>query len=128
MKRNDIFTFIAPNGVEVTGIVVDIIKDDRDYQWYLCYAQNRIFHYQEIAGLAKPIVTVGVVYAILPDYDAILESQQHEINMDERIDSYLRGQMIKEEESQFISDCENNSELKERAYITALLAKSLKNK
>ena len=46
--------------------------------------------------------------------------------MDERIDFYLRGQMTKEEESQFISDCEKNKELKERAYMTALLAKSLR--
>lgn len=54
--------------------------------------------------------------------------EQRLIDMDERIDSYLRGQMTKEEESQFISDCENDKELKERAYITALLAKSLKRK
>jgi hypothetical protein len=47
--------------------------------------------------------------------------------MDERIDSYLRGQMTKEEESQFISDCENTRELKERAYMTALLVKAIKN-
>lgn len=48
------------------------------------------------------------------------------MEMDNRIDSYLSGQMTKEEESQFISDCENNKELKERAFITALLVKSLK--
>lgn len=42
-------------------------------------------------------------------------------------DSYLRGQMTKKEESQFISDCENNSELKERACMTALLVKAIKN-
>ena len=54
-------------------------------------------------------------------------TEQELIKMDERIDSYLRGQMTKEEESQFISDCENNRELKERAYLTALLAKSLKS-
>jgi hypothetical protein len=52
--------------------------------------------------------------------------EQRLIDMDDRIDSYLRGQMTKEEESQFLSDCENNSELRERAYLTALLAKSLK--
>ena len=53
--------------------------------------------------------------------------EQRLIDMDERIDSYLRGQMTKEEESQFISDCKNNSELKERAYLTALLIKTIKN-
>ena len=56
----------------------------------------------------------------------ITSEEQMLMEMDERIDSYLRGQMTKEEESHFISDCENNIELKERAYITALLAKSLK--
>ena len=53
-------------------------------------------------------------------------TEQQLIEIDERIDSYLRGQMTKEEESQFISDCKNNKALKERAYLTALLAKSLK--
>ena len=85
MKKNDIFTFIAPNGVEVTGVVVDTIKDDRDYKWYLCYAQNRIFHYQEIAGLAKPVVTIGVDYAILPDYDVMLDRySNHLVTMAEK--------------------------------------------
>ena len=57
----------------------------------------------------------------------ITAEEQRFIDMDERIDSYLRGQMTKEEESQFISDCENNKELKERAYMTALLVKAIKN-
>lgn len=58
--------------------------------------------------------------------DDITAEEQKTIDMDERIASYLRGQMTKEEESQFISDCENNIELKERAYITALLVKLLR--
>ena len=57
-----------------------------------------------------------------------MTTEQQLMEMDERIDSYLRGQMTKEEESQFISDCKNNRELKERAYMTALLVKSLKQK
>jgi len=48
--------------------------------------------------------------------------------VDKRIGSYLRDQMTKEEESQFISDCKENKELKERTYLTALLVKSLKQK
>lgn len=48
------------------------------------------------------------------------------IEMQDRIDSYLKGQMSKEEESKFLEDCKTNSELKEMAYYTALLAKSLK--
>ena len=80
MKKNDIFTFTAPNGVEVTAVVVDIIKDDRDWKWYLCYAQNRIFHFQVIAELRNPIITVSVDYATLPDYDRMLEDYQHGID------------------------------------------------
>lgn len=53
-------------------------------------------------------------------------TEQQLMEMDDRIDSYLRGQMTKEEESQFISDCKNNRELKERTYLSVLLAKSLK--
>ena len=63
----------------------------------------------------------------IQDSNVTVEDQKL-IDMDDRIDSYLRGQMTKEEESQFLSDCENNSELRERAYLTALLAKSLKQK
>ena len=55
----------------------------------------------------------------------ITVEEQGLIDMDDRIDSYLRGQMTKEEESQFLSDCKSNKELKERAYMTALLAKSI---
>ena len=62
------------------------------------------------------------------DINDVTAEEQRLIDMDDRIDSYLRGQMTKEEESQFISDCENNRELKERAYLTALLVKSLKDK
>lgn len=54
-------------------------------------------------------------------------TEEQLIKMDDRIDSYLRGQMTKEEESQFISDCKNDRELKERAYMTALLVKAIKN-
>ena len=53
-------------------------------------------------------------------------TEEQLIQMDDRIDAYLRGQMTEEEEHQFLADCENDKELKERAYITALLAKSLK--
>jgi hypothetical protein len=56
----------------------------------------------------------------------ITAEEQRLIEMDERIDSYLRGQMTYEEENQFLSECKENKELKERAYMIALLAKSLK--
>lgn len=48
------------------------------------------------------------------------------IAMDDRIDSYLRGQLSYEEEKTFLAECKTNPTLKERAYLTALLAKALK--
>ena len=66
------------------------------------------------------------IQGIFDREDNVTAEEQKTIDMDERIDSYLKGQMTKEEESQFISDCKENKELKERAYLTALLAKSLK--
>ncbi len=86
MKKNDIFTFTAPNGAEVRAVVVSlmkktIIKDGHGfnrmftYDW-LCYAQNRLFTYMEIRhtkGVNTRYGEVLVDYAILPDYDAMLE-------------------------------------------------------
>ena len=52
MKKNDVFTFTAPNGVEVTAVVLKVItmseceRTESSETWttiYLCYAQNRIF-------------------------------------------------------------------------------------
>ena len=59
--------------------------------------------------------------------DDITAEEQRLIDMNDRIDSYLRGQMTKEEESQFLSDCNENTELKDRAIATAYLAKALKS-
>ena len=53
-------------------------------------------------------------------------TEQQLIDMDDRIDAYLRGQMTEKEEHQFMSDCVNNPELKERACLTAFLAKAFK--
>ena len=61
------------------------------------------------------------------DIDEITAEEQRLMAMDDRIDSYLRGQMTKEEESQFLSECKENKELKERAYLTALLYKAAKS-
>ena len=68
------------------------------------------------------------VFTFTASDEAATPEEQRLMVIDDRINSYLRGQMTKEEESQFISDCKNNKELKERAYITALLTKSLKQK
>ena len=90
MKKNDVFTFTAPNGVEVTAVVVKVVEatiPSKDPCWserammYICYAQNRLFTMtakMEGKIFIKNIGTpkygeVLVDYAILPDYDAMLE-------------------------------------------------------
>ncbi len=63
MKKNDIFTFTAPNGAEVTAVVIDCLGTnfeevvDSKY-WdnkYLCYAQNRLFYHTEWTQIDKVI-------------------------------------------------------------------------
>ena len=96
MKKNDVFTFTAPNGVEVTAVALYQFKTVDIYPGYsngwICYAQNRIitiwenFKYIEVP-LNPPIngatwkqeeersLELGKVivdYAILPDYDEML--------------------------------------------------------
>lgn len=89
MKKNDVFTFTAPNGVEVTGVVVDVLRDDKYQKWWLCYAQNRLFYYwchlqedYETSELDACYSYGGVAvdYAILPDYDRLLEDYFHQID------------------------------------------------
>ena len=85
MKKNDVFTFTAPNGVEVTAVCLDVTHsfqcgEDTWCHEYLCYAQNRLFigaaytvyegdEYKEYNFAQERIV---VDYAILPDYDELL--------------------------------------------------------
>jgi hypothetical protein len=85
MKKNDIFTFTAPNGVEVTAVVINelsyrVIAGEAATTW-ICYAQNRLFTYkmiQDIWDKSKPIEyhygEILVDYCILPDYDDMLEA------------------------------------------------------
>ena len=77
MKKNDIFTFTAPNGVEVTAVVVGTtgIQDDyfgRQFLNHVCYAQNRLFTYYEWID-KKMYGEILVDYCIIPDYDNLLE-------------------------------------------------------
>ena len=83
MRKHDIFTFKAPNGAEVTAIVVDsIITKGGKYQQlksitHICYAQNRLFYYFENEVNYKDTEfkygKIIVEYCILPDYDALLD-------------------------------------------------------
>ena len=59
--------------------------------------------------------------------EKITERERKLIEIDERIDSYLRGEMSYEEEKKFLADCRVDAKLRERAYIVALLAKSLRS-
>ena len=91
MEKNDVFEFTAPNGAEVTAVVVKVVEaiipSKMDPCWperaimYICYAQNRLFTMTaKIEGkvFIKSIGTpeygeVLVDYCILPDYDKMLE-------------------------------------------------------
>lgn len=95
MKKNDIFTFTAPNGVEVTAIVINVEGNlhQEGLYWvnYICYAQNRLFYIGQMArGIhvlkdnyiidftpefigELEMESVIVDYAVLPEYDEMLE-------------------------------------------------------
>ena len=86
MKKNDIFTFTAPNGVKVTAVVLSKVAHEVNYKWavsrFLCYSQNRLFTYQVSECIwehmqEEPKYEYGEViadYAILPDYDSLLDN------------------------------------------------------
>lgn len=85
MKKNDVFTFTAPNGVEVTAVVINRVAYEIGFKYvverWLCYAQNRVFTYDESHLLCHNELPhtfkygeVLVDYAVLPDYDKMLES------------------------------------------------------
>lgn len=95
MKKHEIFTFTAPNRVEVTAVVVDKLNstydelEDSMYVEYLCYAQNKLFTYHEQIGRKNPYTPeeeeytikegfgrIVIDYCILPDYDDMLETEQ----------------------------------------------------
>ena len=95
MKKNDIFSFTAPNGVEVTAVILNMYNGKLTENYFgswecVAYAQNRLFTCKMIfkrkyfagqvpQGENNPVildkvlnVKVFVDYAILPDYDELL--------------------------------------------------------
>lgn len=87
MKKNDIFTFTTPNGVEVTAAVLDKRITENSIVFtkylYLCYAQNRLFYYVEkyypdIDKTEKEMDKIIVDYAVFPDYDEALNNYKPE--------------------------------------------------
>ena len=127
MKRNDVFTFTAPNGVEVTGVVlhVNVVHEDNDGMMFehICYAQNRLFTYYVKYGdvpvenyneslnrvavdyqtvvLTAAYGAVIVDYVILPDYDSILAFHypQWERNMEIPDPDEIPDELIAEAET-----------------------------
>lgn len=81
MKKNDVFTFTAPNGVEVTAIALYAVTlfDGDKYignKW-ICYAQNKLFAMMDYKGGIKNYEAPeyeGVIadYCIIPEYDELL--------------------------------------------------------
>lgn len=98
MKKNEVFTFTAPDGVKVTAAAVEKLSSDwSDFddtitvEW-LCYSQNRLFTFCEQIGRRNAYTPeeesylieswygrVLVEYCILPDYDAILANHQADV-------------------------------------------------
>ena len=72
MKKNDVFTFTASNGAEVTGAVIDVVETTYFTNLCLCYAQNRLFYIFETIHedyVEKSVGETIVEYAVLPAYD-----------------------------------------------------------
>lgn len=83
MKRNDIFTFTAPNGVEVKGVCLCPVFQGVGRTLYVCYAQNRLFTMLEESimtdhGEEKTMEYEDVIaeYAAIPEYDELLVSDE----------------------------------------------------
>lgn len=75
MKKNDVFTFTAPNGVEVAAVILQRVSSGIGRATLYCYGQNRIFTcqlYGEHCVRIEDCDSILADYAILPDYDELL--------------------------------------------------------
>lgn len=63
----------------------------------------------------------------LVDQQIKVQEEKKYLNQD-RIDNYLKGRLSENEEIEFLGDLMLDEELREQAYLTALLTKSLKDK
>lgn len=50
MKKNEIFTFTAPNGTEVTAVCLKNMGTIDNMTQYLCYGQNTLFTMNEFCS------------------------------------------------------------------------------
>ena len=82
MKKNDVFTFTAPNGVKVIGIVIYRRKLETFVNYiryeYVAYAQNRLFTCTQMVRVIDKenyndctieFEKVLVEYCVIPEYD-----------------------------------------------------------
>ena len=83
MKKNDIFTFTAPNGVEVTGIALyrNYYSENNGFtvERWLCYAQNRLVICEHCTSKSIEYDNISldevlVDYCVIPYYDGVLEA------------------------------------------------------
>lgn len=89
MEKNDVFTFTAPNGVEVIAVCLANMGLVGNMTQYLCYSQNKIFTMNEFystwteetgeicENAQMDYGEVVVDYCILPDYDVALADFQN---------------------------------------------------
>lgn len=78
MKKNDVFTFTAPNGAEVTGIVLSVLfvchrSGQVYYSEYLCYSQHSLIIVHEDKQSVLTIKEIIINHCIIPEYDDTLE-------------------------------------------------------
>lgn len=86
MKKNEVFKFTAPNGVEVTAVVVDVLEPITDripdetmvITKHLCYAQNRLFYYDVVHSIKK-VIDEDFEASEDMDYYYALEYHSHEV-------------------------------------------------
>lgn len=76
MKKNDIFTFSTPNGVEIKGVCLYRVFQGSGRTLYVCYAQNRLFTMLEESLITDKGEKTTMKYheaitdyVIIPEYD-----------------------------------------------------------
>ena len=91
MKKNEIFTFTAPNGVEVTGVVINwydnayYVQEENKVKadkMILAYAQNRLVLLKDdrvwlngkyFGNLGQARILVE--YCVIPELDELLKNE-----------------------------------------------------
>ena len=87
MKKNDVFTFTAPNGVKVQAITIRrlFLREDmtESVEKWLCYAQNRLV-----------IIVQKVVYIQHPDLVSLLKFMRKEQELTTETKIYLQDILV----------------------------------